>query len=221
MRNFFALLRCEIALQARQTVEWASLVLFFAIVIILMPFALGPEPEILRRLAPGLIWIAAMLMGLLSLDRLFVSDARDGTLDIMLTSSIPLESAVFAKLLAQIAVMLGALVLMVFPAALLLGLDAAVIPVLIASFILGIPTLACLGGVAGAITVALNRNPAMLTLLLAPFYIPVLIFAVSACDAAMAGTSAAQPLLFLAAIAALILPASPYIIAASLRQGQG
>ena len=221
MKNFYALLRHEIRLQARQKTEWASLLLFFVIVIILMPFALGSEPEILRRLAPGLLWLAALLMSLLSLDRLFVQDARDGTLDEMLISPLALETIIFAKILAQILVMIAVLVVMVFPAALLLGMEARLLPVLILTFALGAPVLALLGGIAGSVTVALHRNAALLTLLLIPFYIPVLIFAVSACDAAAMGSNAAQPLLFLAALLALILPPSPFIIAAALRHGQG
>ena len=221
MKKFAALLGNEIRLHARQKTEWASLLLFFIIVIILMPFAIGPEPEILRRLAPGLIWLAALLMSLLSLDRLFVQDARDGTLDEMLTSPVALEILVFAKILAHILVMLAVLVVMLAPAALLLGLDVAVVPVLLATFALGVPVLALLGGMAGAVTVALSRNAALLTLLLVPFYIPVLIFAMSACDAAGAGGNVMQPLLFLGALLALILPSAPFIIAASLRHGQG
>ena len=220
MKAFLALLHHEIRLQARQKTEWASLLLFFVIVIILMPFALGPEPEILRRLAPGLIWLAALLMSLLSLDRLFVQDARDGTLDEMLTSPLALEIVILAKLLAQILVMLAVLGLMSLPAALLLGMEARVLPVLLASFLLGVPSLVLLGGVVGAVTVALHRGAALLTLLLVPFYIPILIFATSACTA-IEGSEAAQPLLFLAAFLALILPSAPFIIAASLRQGQG
>jgi heme exporter protein B len=221
MKNFYLLLRHDIRLQVLHKAEWASLLLFFAIVIILMPFALGPEPEILRRLAPGLIWLAALLMGLLSLDRLFVQDARDGTLDLMLTSPLALEAILFAKILAQILVMLAALAVMALPAALLLGMSATVLPVLLLTFALGVPSLALLGGIASAITVALDRNAALLTLLLIPFYIPILIFAVAACDAAATGSDFSQPLLFLGALLALILPSSPFIIAAALRQGQG
>ncbi|MGB9154721.1 MAG: heme exporter protein CcmB [Alphaproteobacteria bacterium] len=221
MKNSLTLLHHEIRLQARQKAEWASLLLFFVIVITLMPFALGADAEILRRLAPGLIWLAALLMSLLSLDRLFVQDARDGTLDEMLVSPAPLESIVLAKILAQILVMILVLALMSLPAALLLGMDAQVLPTLILTFILGVPVLALLGGIAGALTVMLQRNAALMTLLLVPFYIPILIFAVSACDAAVPGGSTAQPLLFLAALLALILPAAPFIIAAALRQGQG
>lgn len=216
MKILLSLLHHEIRLQARHKTEWASLLLFFVIVIILMPFALGPEPEILRRLAPGLIWLSALLMSLLSLDRLFVQDARDGTLDEMLTSPLPLELIVIAKILAQILSLCAALTLMSFPAALLLDMDASLLPTLILTFILGIPLLALLGGIAGALTVMLQRNAALMTLLLIPFYIPVLIFAVSACDRA----SGTQPLLLLGALLALILPSAPFIIAAALRQGQ-
>lgn len=219
MKAFMALLLWEMRLQMRQKVAWAALVLFFMIVVILMPFALGPEPELLRKMAAGLLWIATLLMNLLALDRLFISDARDGTLDLILTSPVRLAGIITAKLAAQIAMLMAALAVMVFPAALMLGQDMVFVMRLLASFMLGVPALVALGGIAGAITVGLNRNPALLTLLLAPFYIPVLIFAVSACD--MAGQNAAQALLFMGAIDALILPATPFIIAAVLRQGQG
>jgi len=221
MKSFFALLHHEIKLHLRQASDSAALLLFFIIVIVLMPFALGPEPEILRRLAPGLIWLAALLMSLLSLDRLFVQDARDGTLDIWLTTPTPLPLLVLAKILAHSVLILSALTLMMFPAALVLGMDAALLPVLLLSFVLGVPCLVFLGGMAGAITVALQRNPALLTLLLIPFYIPVLIFAVSACDAAAAQTSPASNLLLLGAILALVAPSAPFVIAAALRSGQG
>jgi len=221
MRLFLTLLHHELRLHTRQKAEWASLLLFFVIVILLMPFALGPEPDTLQRLAPGLIWIAALLMGLLSLDRLFVQDARDGMLDEILISPLPLELIVTAKIVAQILVMMAVLIVMSLPAAFLLGMNVCLLPILIVSFVLGIPVLALLGGIAGAITVALNRNAALLTLLLIPFYIPVLIFAVSACDAASTGGNTMQPLLFLAALLALIAPSAPFIIAASLRHSQG
>lgn len=212
---------CEIRLQARQKTEWASLVLFFVIVVLLLPFALGPEPDLLRRLAPGLIWLAALLMSLLALDKLFVADARDGTLDIMLLSPVPLPLIIAAKLLAQIVVMLAALGVVLLPAALMLGMDFAVLPVLALSLLLGVPCLVLLGGIAASITIALQRNPALLTLLLVPFYIPILIFAVAASDAAGMGASPAQPLLLLGAILAVLVPVAPFTIAAALQGGQG
>ena len=218
MGNFLRLLRHDLALQTRTGGEWAALVLFFLIVVMLLPFALGPEPELLRRLAPGLIWLAALLMSLLSLDRLFVQDARDGTLDLMLLSPLPLPVIVFSKLLAQGGMMLAALLVMLLPAALLLGMDTALLPVLAATLALGVPVLVLFGGVVSAVTVALNRNPALLTVLLVPFYIPVLIFATAACDAAALGAPVGPSLLLLGAMLALALPAAPFIIAAALRE---
>ena len=117
MSAFLSLLYHDFRLQTRNRVEWAALGLFFVIIILLLPFAIGPEPELLRRLAPGLIWLAALLMSLLSLDRLFVQDARDGTLDLMRLSPLPLPAVVFSKVLAQSLLMLAALLAMLAPAA--------------------------------------------------------------------------------------------------------
>ncbi len=175
----------------------------------------------LRRLAPGFIWLAALLMGLLALERLFVEDARDGTLDLMLLSPLPLPLTVAIRLAAQTAVMLAALAFVTILATLMLGMNLAVLPVLAASLALGVPVLVLLGGIMGAVTVGLRRHPALLTLLLIPLYIPVLIFAVAACDAAGMGASPAPHLLLLGALLAVLLPVSPFVIAASLRNGQG
>jgi heme exporter protein B len=221
MKTYFHLLCHETRLHARQLTEWAALVLFFVIVIVLLPFAIGPEPELLRRLAPGLIWLGALLMGLLALDKLFVADARDGTLDVMLLSPLPLPVIVLAKLMAQILMMLVTLLVMILPASIMLGMDWQVAPVLLVTLLLGVPVMVLMGGLVSAVTVALHRNPALLTLLLIPFYIPVLIFAVSACDAALLGTNVMPHLLLLGAILAILLPASPFIIATALRNAQG
>src|SRR5580704_16014253 len=99
MRNFLRLLCYDMRLELRQPTDWAALVLFFVIVIVLLPFAIGPEPELLRRLAPGLIWLAALLMSLLAIEKFFVADARDGTLDLMLLSPLPLPLVVLSKLI--------------------------------------------------------------------------------------------------------------------------
>lgn len=219
MKNFLALLQCDLRLQIRQTVEWASLILFFLIVIVLLPFALGPEPDLLRRLAPGLIWLAALLMSLLALEKLFVADARDGTLDLMLLSPVPLPIIVLSKMLAQFLVMFGVLALMLVPCALMLGINWQVAPVLLLTLALGLPVLILLGSIMGAVTISLNRNPALLTLLLIPFYIPILIFAVAACNAVPFGAAIVPNLLLLGAILALLLPAAPFVIAAALRIG--
>jgi heme exporter protein B len=217
MKNFFRLLRHDLRLHMRSSSEWASLILFFLIVIFLLPFALGPEPDLLRRLAPGLIWLAALLMSLLSLEKLLVQDSRDGTLDLMRLSPLPLPLLIAAKLWAQSLAMLAALSAMLFPAAILLDMPWASMPVLALTFVLGVPVLVQLGGIIAAITIGLARNPALLTLLLIPFYTPVLIFATSACDAVAAGASPQPHLLLLAALLVVTLPA-PLLIAAILRQ---
>jgi len=215
------LLRHDLRLQMRRPGEWAALVLFFIAIILLVPFTVGPEPELLRRLAPGLIWLATLLMSLLALDRLFVDDARDGTLDLILLSPLPLPLIVAVRLAAQTAMMLLALMLVVLPAILMLGMNVIVLPVLALGFMLGIPVLVLLGGIMSAVTISLRRHPAMLTLLLIPFYIPALIFAVAACDAVASGVSPLPHLLLLAAMLALLLPTAPFVIAAALRNGQG
>ncbi len=222
MSNLIILVCNEMRLHVRQLAEWVALLLFFLIVILLLaPFALGPEPDLLSVLAPGLIWLATLLMSLLALEKLFVADARDGTLDLMLLSPLPLPVIVMSKLLAQSLMMIVALGVMLIPAALMLGMNFSVLPTLTLTLLLGIPALMLLGGIASAITVALQRNPALLTLLLVPFYIPILIFAVSACEAAATETSPLTPLLLLGAILSVLLPTAPMVIAAALRQGQG
>ena len=217
--GFLMLLRQDLRLHRRGWGEWAPILLFFLIVIILLPFAIGPEPDLLHRLAPGLIWLAALLMSLLVLERLFVRDARDGTLDLMLLSPHPLPLIIFSRLVAEILMLLLALGLMLLPAVILLGLSLAVLPVLVLTLLLGMPAIILLGGIAGAVTASLHRNPGMLTLLLIPFYIPIMIFAVAACDAATGGGVLAN-ILLLAAILVLVLPFAPFIIAAALRNGQ-
>ena len=218
MKNFLYLLRQDMILQIRNRMEWTALILFFTIIILLLPFTIGPEPELLRRLAPGLIWLSVLLMSLLSLDRLFIQDARDGTLDLMLISPSPLPVIIFSKLLAQTIAMIGALLLILLPVTFLLNMDINILPVLTVTLTLGVPSIVLLGGVIAAITVAIQRNPAVLTVLLIPFYIPILIFAVGACDAAAMGASFMPNLLFLGAILALLLPTAPFMIATALRQ---
>jgi heme exporter protein B len=221
MSDFLRLLCFDVRLHARQHAEWAALVLFFIIIIVLLPFAIGPEPDLLERLAGGLIWLAVLLMSLLALEKLFVTDARDGTLDLMLLSPLPLPLIILSKLSAFIVTILAALMIMIVPAVVLLGMDLVALPVLLLSFALGVPVLILLGGIVASVTVSLARNAALLTLLLIPFYLPVLIFAVAACDAALTGASALPHLLLLGALLAVLLPAAPFVIAAALRNAEG
>ncbi len=221
MSIYIDLFRHDLRLLARRRSEGAALILFFLVVVLLLPFAVGPEPETLARLAPGLVWIAALLMSLLSLDGLFAEDARDGTLDLMLLSPLPLPALAACRTMSRAAAMTAALALMAFPAGLMLGMKAEVAPVFALTLALGVPSLALLGGTMAAIGVALRRTPALLTVLLAPFYIPILIFAVSACDAVALGGSARPHLLMLGAALAFLLPSAPFVLAAALRNAQG
>ncbi|MER2519204.1 MAG: heme exporter protein CcmB [Bdellovibrionales bacterium] len=216
--NCISLLRHDLAQHLRRPAEGAALILFFLIVVLILPFAIGPDPDLLRRLAPGLIWIAALLMNLLALDRLFVQDERDGTLDLLLLSPIPLPLLISSKLLAQTLAILAALIPITAIAGAMLNMSPQVLPILLLSLAIGIPSLVMLGGLLSAITATLRRNPALLTALLIPMAIPILIFAAGACDAAAMGTSPMPPLLLLAALLSFLLPTAPFAIAAVLRQ---
>ena len=219
MNNLLRLLAYDLRLITRQKTDIAALVLFFLIVIILLPFTLGPDTDTLRRLAPALIWLAILLMNLLALDRMFVQDARDGTLDIMMMASLPLSLQIFSRLIAQSIVTLGVLLGMLAPAAVLLNLDPSLLPVMLISMGLGVPSLIFLGGIMAAITIGLPRHPALMILLLIPFYIPILIFATSAADHQAMGTSPTADLLFLSAFLAVLIPTAPLVITATLRHG--
>lgn len=217
LKTFWCLLAHDLRLQGRNHLEWSSLILFFIIVILLLPFTLGPEPELLSRLASSLIWLAVLLMSLLSLDRLFIQDQQDGTLDLVRLSPLPLPVIVLSKLATQSGMMIGTSLFMLLPASFLLGLSPALLPTLSLTLFLGIPALVLLGGVIGALTVTLNKSPALLTILLIPFYIPILIFATGACDTAALGEPPTANLLLLGAVLAALLPTAPFIIAATLR----
>ncbi|MGE3624238.1 MAG: heme exporter protein CcmB [Bdellovibrionales bacterium] len=220
MKLFFQLLLSDLRLHRRRLAEWSALVLFFIVIVVLLPFAVGPDAELLRRLGPGLIWLAVLLMSFLTLEKFFIADARDGTLDLMLLAPMPLPLVLLARLTAETCMLAGGLAFALIPATLLLDIDSAVLPVLVASLALGVPALVLLGGLAGAITAGLPRNPSLLIVLLAPFYIPVLIFSVAACDAAALGMTALPALCLLAAFLAVLMPAAPFVIAAALRNCQ-
>lgn len=218
MKAFWNLLRQDLKMHLRARGDWCVLILFFFILLMVLPLAIGPDLPTLSRLAPGMVWLAALLVVLLSIEKLWVADVHDGTLDMMRLSPMPLVWVVCSKLMAHNVVLLALLGAMVLPACVLLGMDVAVLPVLLFTFLLGVPSLVCLGGLLGAITATLNRNAAFLILLLIPFYIPVLIFAVGACDAVSSGDQARQALLFLAAMAAALVPSVPLCIAHCLRR---
>ena len=218
MSNVFTqLLSREMRLLARRPSDLANPLVFFAIVIALFPLAVGPETQLLQTLSPGLVWVAALLAVLLSLDGLFRSDFEDGSLEQWVLSSHPLPLLVLAKVLAHWLFSGLALVLLAPVLALMLGLPGRCLPVLLISLLLGTPVLSLLGAVGAALTVGLKRGGLLLALLILPLYIPVLILGTGALQAALQGLPAAGHLLWLASLTALAVTLTPFAIGAGLK----
>ncbi len=218
MRAFRLLVQRDLRLAFRQGGDAAMVVGFFVLTVILFPFGVGPEPEILARIGAGVIWVTALLAALLSLDRLFTADYEDGSLEILALSPLPLEAVVVAKCLAHWIVTGLPLVLAAPLLALFLNLDAAGYPVLILAMLLGTPSLSLIGAVGAALTLGARRGGVLLSLLILPLYIPVLIFGVAAVEAAIGGLSFRPHLMILGAFMLAAIPLSPLATAAALRQ---
>ncbi|WP_300631114.1 heme exporter protein CcmB [Pseudomonas sp.] len=221
MSVFALLVAREARLLCRRPAELANPLVFFAIVIALFPLAVGPETKLLQTLSPGLVWVAALLSVLLSLDGLFRSDFEDGSLEQWVLSSHPLPLLVLAKVLAHWAFSGLALVLLSPLLALMLGLPIECLPVLLLSLLLGTPVLSLLGAVGAALTVGLKRGGLLLALLILPLYIPVLILGSGALQAALMGMPVTGYLLWLGSLAALAVTLTPFAIAAGLKISVG
>jgi len=215
------LLRREARLLARRPAELVNPLVFFAIVIALFPLAVGPDADLLRTLSPGLVWVAALLAVLLSLDGLFRSDYEDGSLEQWVLSPHPLALLVLVKVLTHWAFSGLALVIVSPVLAVMLGLPVASIPVLLASLLLGTPVLSLLGAVGAALTVGLKRGGLLLALLILPLYIPVLILGSGALQASLQGMPVGGYLLWLGSLAALAVTLTPFATAAGLKISVG
>ncbi|MBA1272828.1 heme exporter protein CcmB [Stutzerimonas azotifigens] len=218
---FTLLLKREARLLVRRPAELANPLVFFAIVIALFPLAVGPESQLLQGISPGLLWVAALLAVLLSLDGLFRSDFEDGSLEQWVVSPHPLALLVLAKVLAHWLFSGLALVLLAPLLGLMLGLPLQALPVLLLSLLLGTPALSLLGAVGAALTVGLKRGGLLLALLILPLYIPVLILGSGALQAALQGLPTAGYLLWLASLTALAVTLTPFAIAAGLKISLG
>lgn len=190
---------------------------FFLLVAVLVPLGVGPDPTTLAKIAPGILWVGALLSCLLSLDRLFALDAEDGSLDLLATAPIPLEGVVAVKSLAHWAVTGLPLTLAAPALGLLLNLPTAGYPWLIAAFALGTPALSVIGAFGAALTVGLKRGGLLLSLLVLPLYLPTLIFGAEVIRRGTQGLDAATPLLFLAAISLASAALLPFASAAAIR----
>ncbi|UOA26793.1 heme exporter protein CcmB [Pseudosulfitobacter sp. DSM 107133] len=190
---------------------------FFLIVVVLVPFSVGPQPELLGRIAAGVLWLAALLACLLSLDRILALDFEDGTLDVLATAPLPLEAALSVKALAHWLTTGLPLVVVAPVLAVLLNLPAAGYGGLVLSLLLGTPALSVIGTFGAALTVGIKRGGLLLSLLVLPLYVPTLIFGAEAARRSADGLDATTPLLMLAGISAGVLALMPFASAAVLR----
>jgi heme exporter protein B len=218
MVAFIGLFRRDLRLALRHGSDTGIVLGFFVLAIVLFPLGVGPEPAILQRIGAGVVWVAALLAALLSLDRLFQTDHQDGSLEILALSSLPLELAVLAKCAAHW-VATGLPLALTSPfLALLFDLDIGAIAVLTLSLLLGTPALSLIGSVAAALTLGARRQGALLSLIVLPLYIPPLVFGAGAVEANASGAGGRAHLLILAALSLAALPLCPWASAAALRQ---
>jgi heme exporter protein B len=217
MSAFWALIRRELALSLRHGADtWAS-VLFFIVAGALFPLAIGPAPETLGRLAPGIVWVCALLAALLPLDRLFGADLEDGSLDLLLLSGLPPAAVAGAKAASHWLSTGLPLLAAAAPLAIMLRIPDEALPALLAGLVPGTMLLSLLGTAGAAVVLGARRGGVLLPLLVLPLAMPVLIFGVLAADAASQGLPSAAPLMLLAAMLAAALPLCPLAAGAGLR----
>ena len=215
---FFGLVRRDLVLALRQGGDVGLVLGFFVLAVLLFPLGVGPEPALLGRIAAGIIWVAALLAAVVSLDRLFAADYADGGLDLIVLGGLPLELAVLAKSAAHW-LTTGLPLVVVSPLlALFVDLDPAAIPVLVAGLLIGTPALSLLGAIAAALTLGARRPGVLVSLLVLPLYLPPLIFGTGAVEASLAADGARANLLLLGAVTLATLPLAPLAAAAALRQ---
>jgi heme exporter protein B len=220
MTALAALIRRDIAVALRAGGGALIGVLFFVSVVVVMPFALGPDLALLKRIGPAILWLGAMLASLLTLDRLFTADQEDGSLDLLVMSRTPLELSCAAKALAHWLAAGVPLIVATPIIGILLNLDAAATFAVALTLLVGTPALTFTGMIGAALAVTLRRGGLLLAVVVLPLSIPVLIFGVAASNAAVDGTvTFSTPFSILCALSLVSLVVGPFAAAASLRQG--
>jgi heme exporter protein B len=214
---FFAVVQREVTLSMRQKGEVLTPLFFFVVVASLFPLGIGPEAALLLRMAPGVLWVSALLAAMLSLQRLFATDYADGSLEQMALSSTPLGLLVVAKALSHFLLSGLPLVLMAPVLGLQFGLDSRALGLLMLSLLLGTPTLSLIGSIGAALTLGVRGAGVLLSLLILPLYIPVLIFGAGAVEADAAGLGAGGHLSLLAALLVLSAFFAPMATTAALK----
>lgn len=214
-----ALLLRDLRLALRAGGGFGLALAFFLIVVVLVPFSVGPETDLLRSIAPGVLWLGALLACLLSLDRLLALDYEDGTLDLMVTAPLPLEGALSVKALAHWLTTGMPLVLAAPVLGVMLNVASEGYLWLVLSLLLGTPALSVIGTFGAALTVGIKRGGLLLSLLVLPLYVPTLIFGAEAARRGAMGQDASTPLLLLAGITLGTIACMPFASAAVLRMG--
>jgi len=218
MTAFCALLAFDVRLSFRRGADTMVVVGFFLLTVFLFSLAFRGDTALLARIAPGLVWVTALLAAMLALDRLFLADFEDGSLDQLLLSEIPLELVVLAKAAAHW-ITTGLPLIAAAPAlALVLNMNGAVLAHLVLSLLLGTPTLTLIGTIGAALTLGARRGGVLISLLVLPLYIPVLIFGVAVVTTAIDGMDASVPIMALGGFLLGALALAPLASAAALRQ---
>ena len=207
----------ELTIAFRRPAEILNPLWFFLIVITLFPLLVGPNPELLGKIASGLAWVAALLSALLSFERLFRDDYLDGSLEQLMLLPVGLPQVALAKVIAHWLLTGLPLILLSPIAAILLSLEAHVWWALVLTLLLGTPILSCLGAIGVALTVGLRKGGTLLSLLILPLFLPVLIFAAAVLEAATINMNYSGQLAIIGAILAITLTFSPFAIAGALR----
>ena len=214
---FFAIIKRDLVLALRRRSEIANPLLFFVLVITLFPLGIGAQPHLLQAIAPGIIWVSALLAAMLSLDSLFRSDFDDGSLEQILLSSYPASILVLAKVIAHWLVT-GLPLLIIAPLlAVFLGMPSHSLGILLLTLLLGTPVLSLIGAIGVALTVGLRRGGMILSLLVLPLYVPVLIFASNAVEIASTGLPVSAQINILIAILVMAVVLAPWPTAAALK----
>lgn len=218
MNVFVRIVKRDLRLAQRQGMDSVMVVAFFVIAVVLFPFGVGPEASILARISSGVIWVAALLAAMLSLERLFQIDYEDGSLELMALQPIPLEVVVMAKITAHwlttgLPLLIATPLLAVF-----MNLPNDGFWVLVLTLAIGTPSLSLIGAIGAALILGSRRGGVLLSLLVLPLYIPILIFGVSAIDGAISGLTVDAHLLIMSGLLVAALPLCPWASAGAIRQ---
>jgi len=218
MGRFLSIVRRDLRLALRQGSDSVMVVMFFVLTVVLFPFGIGPEGNILARVASGVIFVAALLASMLSLERLFQTDYEDGSLELLTLSPMPLEIIVLAKITAHwlttgLPLMIASPLL-----AVLMNMDGNGFTMLMLALLLGTPALSLIGAIGAALVLGSRRGGVLISLLVLPLFVPVLIFGVGLIDAAIGGFAVKSQILILSGILFACLAFCPFAAAAAVRQ---